>query len=80
MYQTHSKKVIIINNKNKNLNKFKSDALVTKIKGIALGVVTADCVPIILLIHKIILLDVYMLVGKEPFLESLKTQLVNLKN
>ena len=48
MYQTHSKKVIIINNKNKNLKKFKSDALVTKIQGIALGVVTADCVPIIL--------------------------------
>ena len=48
MYQTHSKKVITINNKNRNLKKFKSDALVTKIKGIALGVVTADCVPIIL--------------------------------
>ena len=48
MYQTHSNKVIIINNKNKNLIKFKSDALITKIKGIALGVVTADCVPIIL--------------------------------
>ena len=48
MYQTHSKKVIIINDKNKNLRKFKSDALITKIKGIALGVVTADCVPIIL--------------------------------
>ena len=47
MYQTHSKKVITINNKNRNLKKFKSDALVTKIKGIALGVVTADCVPII---------------------------------
>ena len=49
MYQTHSKKVIIINDKNKNLRKFKSDALITKIRGIALGVVTADCVPIILL-------------------------------
>ena len=48
MYQTHSKKVIIINDKNKNLRKFKSDALITKIKGMALGVVTADCVPIIL--------------------------------
>lgn len=48
MYQTHSNKVIIINNKNKNLNKFKSDAIITKIKGIGLGVVTADCVPIIL--------------------------------
>ena len=48
MYQTHSNKVIIINKKNKNLIKFKSDAIITKIKGIALGVVTADCVPIIL--------------------------------
>ena len=48
MYQTHSNKVILINNKNKNMIKFKSDAIVTKIKGIALGVVTADCVPIIL--------------------------------
>jgi len=48
MYQTHSNKVIIINNKNKNLKKFKSDAIITKIKGIGLGVVTADCVPIIL--------------------------------
>ena len=48
MYQTHSNKVTVINYKNKNLNKFKSDAIITKIKGIGLGVVTADCVPIIL--------------------------------
>ncbi|MDC3152475.1 peptidoglycan editing factor PgeF, partial [Pelagibacteraceae bacterium] len=48
MYQTHSNKVIVIDNKNKNLNKFKSDAIITKIKGLALAVVTADCVPIIL--------------------------------
>ena len=48
MHQTHSNKVIIINKKNKNSKKFYSDALITKIKGIALGVVTADCVPIIL--------------------------------
>ena len=48
MYQTHSNKVVIINSKNKNSIKFKSDALITNIKGIALGVVTADCVPIIL--------------------------------
>ena len=33
MYQTHSNKVIVINKKNKNLNKFKSDAIITKIKG-----------------------------------------------
>ncbi len=48
MYQTHSNKVIVINTKNKNKVRFKSDAIITKIKGLALAVVTADCVPIIL--------------------------------
>ncbi len=48
MYQTHSNKVIIINKKNNNFKRFNSDALITKLKGVALGVVTADCVPIIL--------------------------------
>ena len=48
MQQTHSNKVIIITKKNKDLKKFNSDALITKLKGISLGVVTADCVPIIL--------------------------------
>ena len=48
MNQTHSNKVIIINKKNINSKKFNSDAIITKLKGIALGVVTADCVPIIL--------------------------------
>ncbi len=48
MHQTHSSKVIVINNYNNNLLKYKSDAIITKLKGIALGVVTADCVPIIL--------------------------------
>ncbi len=48
MYQTHSNKVIVINNKNKNFNRFNSDAVITKVSGLALGVVTADCVPIIL--------------------------------
>jgi polyphenol oxidase len=46
MNQTHSAKVVEIkkNNYKKNIN---SDALITRIKGLALGVVTADCVPII---------------------------------
>ena len=48
MHQTHSNKVIIVHKKNQNLKKLNSDALITKIKGISLGVVTADCVPIIL--------------------------------
>jgi len=48
MYQTHSNKVTIINDKNKNVKRFYSDAIITKIKKFALGVVTADCVPILL--------------------------------
>ncbi len=48
MHQTHSNKVAIINHNNKNSKKFISDAIVTKLKGYGLGVVTADCVPIIL--------------------------------
>lgn len=47
MYQTHSNKVVEI--KRSNLEKrIKSDAIITRIKGIALGVVTADCVPILI--------------------------------
>ena len=47
MYQTHSNKVIEI--KKDNLKrKFMSDAIITKVKNLALGVVTADCVPILI--------------------------------
>tara|TARA_B100001093_G_scaffold151322_1_gene144032 strand:- start:94 stop:846 length:753 start_codon:yes stop_codon:yes gene_type:complete len=46
MNQTHSTKVIEVtrNNYKKRIN---SDALITSVKGLALGVVTADCVPVI---------------------------------
>ena len=47
MHQTHSNKIAVV--KKENLNKkIIADAMVTKIKGIFLGVLTADCVPIIL--------------------------------
>tara|TARA_B100001248_G_C27368198_1_gene450188 strand:+ start:516 stop:1268 length:753 start_codon:yes stop_codon:yes gene_type:complete len=51
MYQTHSSKVVEINKYNvkKQVN---SDSIITKIKGFALGVVTADCVPILLFDYK----------------------------
>ncbi len=45
MHQTHSNKVLFVKDKNKKIN---SDAIITNIKGFALGVVTADCVPILL--------------------------------
>ncbi len=47
MYQTHSNKVreVKANNFKKRI---KSDAIISKVKGLALGVVTADCVPILI--------------------------------
>ena len=55
MHQTHSNKVIVVDKKNKN-KKIIADALITKSEGLAIGVLTADCVPIILYdeINKII--------------------------
>ena len=47
MHQTHSNKVVEIK-KNNYKTKIKADAMVTRMKGIALGVVTADCVPVII--------------------------------
>ena len=46
MNQTHSNKVIEIK-KNNYKKKINSDAMITKLK-VCLGVVTADCVPIII--------------------------------
>ena len=47
MHQTHSNKVVEI--KRGSLNKkIRSDATFTRIRGVALGVVTADCVPILI--------------------------------
>ena len=47
MHQTHSSKVVEIK-KNNYKKKIIADAMITKVKGYSLGVVTADCVPIIL--------------------------------
>ncbi len=47
MHQTHSSKVVEIKKKNYKKKIF-ADAMITKMHGVALGVVTADCVPIVL--------------------------------
>ena len=47
MHQTHSNKVVEVK-KNNYKKKIIADAMITKMKGLALGVVTADCVPILL--------------------------------
>jgi len=48
MNQTHSNKVVTINENNKNIKKINADALITKIENIAISVLTADCVPILI--------------------------------
>ena len=52
MYQTHSNKVSIITKKNLGKKRFHSDAMITTLKGIGIGVLTADCVPILLYENK----------------------------
>jgi len=47
MSQTHSNKVQIIENKN-NLERIEADAMLTKNNKFALGVLTADCAPILI--------------------------------
>jgi YfiH family protein len=48
MNQTHSNKIVTINENNRNIQRINSDALITKIRNIAISVVTADCVPILI--------------------------------
>jgi len=48
MKQTHSDKVIYIDEKNKHIKRFECDALITKIENIPISVLTADCVPILI--------------------------------
>ena len=47
MHQTHSNKVVEIKKHNYR-KKIKADAMITKMNGIAIGVLTADCAPIII--------------------------------
>ena len=51
MHQTHSNKVIEIK-KNDAVRKVRCDAIITDKKNLALGVVTADCVPILYMTKK----------------------------
>ena len=48
MNQTHSNKVLIVDEDNKKLKRFNSDALITGMRGVGISVLTADCVPILI--------------------------------
>ena len=47
MHQTHSNNVVEVKKKNYK-EKIYADAMITKMRGISLGVLTADCVPVVL--------------------------------
>ena len=49
--QTHSNKVVYFENESSIKNKLPGDAIVTKIKNVAIGILTADCAPILLYDH-----------------------------
>jgi YfiH family protein len=48
MNQSHSNRVVTINENNKNIQRINADALITKLENIAISVLTADCVPILI--------------------------------
>ena len=48
MNQTHGNKVVVIDENNKNTQRINADALITKIKNVAISVLSADCVPILI--------------------------------
>ena len=79
MHQTHSNKVIEI--KKKNLKKkIKADAMITKMKGVALGVVTADCVPIILYDAKSEIIGCVHAGWKGAYSDIIKNTIIKIKN
>ena len=47
LHQIHSSKVVIINSKDNQVNNIKADGLVTKLRGIGLSILGADCAPIL---------------------------------
>ena len=49
--QIHSNKVIYFENENSIKNNLSGDAIVTKIKNVAIGILSADCAPILLYDH-----------------------------
>ena len=64
LHQIHSNKFVYINKKNKFRSKPKADAVITNQKNTPIGILTADCVPILICDEKKNLLQLFMLVGR----------------
>lgn len=78
MHQTHSNRVVEIK-RNNYKKKIKADAMITKMRGIALGVVTADCVPIILYDIKNEIIGCIHAGWRGAFLEIIKNTINKIK-
>ena len=61
--QTHSNKVVYFEKESSIKNKLPGDAIVTKIKNVGIGILTADCAPILLYDPQKKSLGVFTLVG-----------------
>ena len=79
MHQTHSNKVKMIN-KNNYKKKIFSDAMVTRLKGIAIGVVTADCVPVLIYDEKNSTIGCIHVGWKGAFSGIIKNTILKLKS
>jgi len=78
MHQTHSNKVIEIKKKNYK-KKIYADAMITKMRGVSLGVLTADCVPIILYDSKNKIVGCIHAGWKGAFKEIVKNTILKIK-
>jgi len=78
MHQTHSNKVIEIKKINYR-RKINADAMITKMRGVSLGVLTADCVPIILYDSKNKIVGCIHAGWKGAFKEIIKKTILKIK-
>ena len=73
LHQIHSNKFVFINRKfNNNKKKIIGDALITKNKNIALGILTADCVPILIYDQKLKIISVIHAGWKSTYKDIIK--------
>ena len=78
MHQTHSNSVIEIKKINYR-RKIYADAMITKMRGVSLGVITADCVPIILYDSKNKIVGCIHAGWKGAFKEIVKNTILKIK-